>query len=167
MPSRRGTRSRCGSTPRIRARSSRRRAGSSGCGFPAGIRVDAGVDEGDEVGVAYDPLIAKLIAHGPTRDEALFRLQDALAETVVEGLTTNLPFLRWLVAHPARARRPDDDGVPLRLPAALRSARAAAERPLGRRVAAEPSGAARRIRRPTWTTRRTTAAASPGASRAR
>jgi acetyl/propionyl-CoA carboxylase alpha subunit len=69
--------------------------------LPTGIRVDAGVDEGDEVGVAYDPMIAKLIAHGPTRDEALFRLQDALAETAVEGLTTNLPFLRWLVAHPA------------------------------------------------------------------
>ena len=69
--------------------------------LPTGIRVDAGVDEGDEVGVAYDPLIAKLIAHGPTRDEALLRLRDALAETVVEGLTTNLPFLRWLVAHPA------------------------------------------------------------------
>src|SRR5690242_21174820 len=68
--------------------------------LPTGIRVDAGVDEGDEVGVSYDPMIAKLIAHGPTRDEALFRLQDALAETVVEGLTTNLPFLRWLVAHP-------------------------------------------------------------------
>jgi acetyl/propionyl-CoA carboxylase alpha subunit len=69
--------------------------------LPTGIRVDAGVDEGDEVGVAYDPMIAKLIAHGPTRDEALLRLQDALAETAVEGLTTNLPFLRWLVAHPA------------------------------------------------------------------
>ena len=69
--------------------------------LPTGIRVDAGVDEGDEVGVAYDPMIAKLIAHGPTREEALLRLQDALAETVVEGLTTNLPFLRWLVAHPA------------------------------------------------------------------
>jgi acetyl/propionyl-CoA carboxylase alpha subunit len=68
--------------------------------LPTGIRVDAGVDEGDEVGVAYDPMIAKLIAHGPTRDEALLRLQDALAETAVEGLTTNLPFLRWLVAHP-------------------------------------------------------------------
>jgi 3-methylcrotonyl-CoA carboxylase alpha subunit len=69
--------------------------------LPGGIRVDAGVDEGDDVGVSYDPMIAKLIAHGPTRDEALFRLQDALGETVVEGLTTNLPFLRWLVAHPA------------------------------------------------------------------
>jgi acetyl-CoA/propionyl-CoA carboxylase biotin carboxyl carrier protein len=69
--------------------------------LPRGIRVDAGVEEGDEIGVAYDPLIAKLIAHGPTRDEALARLRDALAETEVAGVTTNLPFLRWLVAHPA------------------------------------------------------------------
>jgi acetyl/propionyl-CoA carboxylase alpha subunit len=69
--------------------------------LPRGIRVDAGVEAGDEVGVAYDPLIAKLIAHGPTREEALARLRDALAETVVAGVTTNLPFLRWLVAHPA------------------------------------------------------------------
>jgi acetyl/propionyl-CoA carboxylase alpha subunit len=69
--------------------------------LPTGIRVDAGVEEGDEVGVAYDPMIAKLIAHGPTRDEALLRLRDALGKTEVGGLTTNLPFLRWLVAHPA------------------------------------------------------------------
>jgi acetyl/propionyl-CoA carboxylase alpha subunit len=69
--------------------------------LPTAIRVDAGVEEGDEVGVSYDPMIAKLIAHGPTRDEALLRLRDALAETEVAGLTTNLPFLRWLVAHPA------------------------------------------------------------------
>ena len=69
--------------------------------LPTGVRVDAGVAEGDEVGLGYDPMIAKLIAHGPTRDEALARLADALAETEVEGLTTNLPFLRWLVSHPA------------------------------------------------------------------
>jgi acetyl-CoA/propionyl-CoA carboxylase, biotin carboxylase, biotin carboxyl carrier protein len=69
--------------------------------LPKGVRVDAGVEEGDEVGVAYDPMIAKLIAHGPTRDEAFLRLRDALAETEVEGLVTNLPFLRWLVSHPA------------------------------------------------------------------
>ena len=69
--------------------------------LPRGIRVDAGVEEGDEVGVAYDPMIAKLIAHGPTRDEAFARLRDALADTEVVGVTTNLPFLRWLVSHPA------------------------------------------------------------------
>ena len=69
--------------------------------LPQGIRVDAGVEQGDEVGVSYDPLIAKLIAHGPTREEAFARLRDALAETEVAGVTTNLPFLRWLVSHPA------------------------------------------------------------------
>jgi acetyl/propionyl-CoA carboxylase alpha subunit len=69
--------------------------------LPTGIRVDSGVAEGDEVGVGYDPMIAKLIAYGATRDEALDRLGDALAETEVGGVTTNLPFLRWLVRHPA------------------------------------------------------------------
>ena len=94
--------------------------------LPTGIRVDAGVEEGDEVGVAYDPMIAKLIAHGPTRDEALLRLRDALAETEVEGLTTNLTFLRWLVSHPAvragrtttafLAEHPPLSALPTRLP---------------------------------------------------
>jgi acetyl/propionyl-CoA carboxylase alpha subunit len=69
--------------------------------LPEGIRVDAGVEEGDEVGTAYDPMIAKLIAHAPTREEALDRLAAALAETEVEGVVTNLEFLRWLVDHPA------------------------------------------------------------------
>ncbi len=68
--------------------------------LPDAIRVDAGVAEGDMVGVAYDPMIAKLIASGETRAEALDRLGAALAETEVEGITTNLPFLRWLVSHP-------------------------------------------------------------------
>ena len=68
--------------------------------LPEVIRVDAGVAEGDTVGVAYDPMIAKLIASAETRAEALDRLGAALAETEVEGITTNLPFLRWLVSHP-------------------------------------------------------------------
>jgi len=68
--------------------------------FPAGIRVDAGVEEGDEIGDAYDPLIAKLVAHEETRGDALRLLEAALRETEVIGLTTNLPFLRWLVSHP-------------------------------------------------------------------
>jgi acetyl/propionyl-CoA carboxylase alpha subunit len=69
-------------------------------GLPSSVRVDAGVEAGDEIGLGYDPMIAKLIAHGPTRAEAFARLADALAETEVGGVTTNLPFLRWLVAHP-------------------------------------------------------------------
>jgi acetyl/propionyl-CoA carboxylase alpha subunit len=68
--------------------------------LPDSIRVDAGVAERDEVGVGYDPMIAKLIASGETRTETLDRLGDALAETEVGGVTTNLPFLRWLVSHP-------------------------------------------------------------------
>jgi acetyl/propionyl-CoA carboxylase alpha subunit len=68
--------------------------------LPEGIRVDSGVREGDEIGTAYDPMIAKLIAAGDTRAEALDRLAAALRETEVAGVTTNLPFLRWLVAHP-------------------------------------------------------------------
>jgi acetyl/propionyl-CoA carboxylase alpha subunit len=68
--------------------------------LPETIRVDRGIEEGDEVPVAYDPMIAKMIAHGATRDAALDRLSEALAETEVSGLVTNLPFLRWLVTHP-------------------------------------------------------------------
>jgi acetyl/propionyl-CoA carboxylase alpha subunit len=68
--------------------------------LPAAIRVDTGVEEGDEVGLAYDPMLAKLIAHGATREEALDRLASALIETEVEGVVTNLLFLRWLVSHP-------------------------------------------------------------------
>ena len=68
--------------------------------LPEGVRVDSGVREGDEIGTAYDPMIAKLIATGGTRAEALDRLAQALRETEIGGVTTNLPFLRWLVAHP-------------------------------------------------------------------
>ena len=68
--------------------------------LPTGIRVDAGVAAGDDVPVAYDPLIAKLVAHADTREEALERLARALRATDVGGVVTNLPFLRWLADHP-------------------------------------------------------------------
>ena len=68
--------------------------------LPDGIRVDSGVREGDEIGTAYDPMIAKLIAAGATREQAFERLAEALGETEIGGVTTNLPFLRWLVRHP-------------------------------------------------------------------
>ncbi len=91
------------------------------------VRVDSGVVSGDTIGTSYDPMIAKLIAHAGTRDEAIAKLREALAETEVEGLVTNLPFLRWLVAHPAfRAGETTTDfltrypplSLPPRLPAA-------------------------------------------------
>jgi acetyl-CoA/propionyl-CoA carboxylase biotin carboxyl carrier protein len=65
-----------------------------------GIRVDAGVASGDEVSGQFDPMLAKVIAHGESRTEALDRLTAALDDTVVLGLTTNLRFLRWLVREP-------------------------------------------------------------------
>jgi 3-methylcrotonyl-CoA carboxylase alpha subunit len=70
--------------------------------FPEGegLRVDTGVTEGDAVTPFYDPMIAKLIAHAPTRDEALARLAAALGETVVAGPRTNLAFLKALCEAP-------------------------------------------------------------------
>jgi len=70
--------------------------------WPAGegIRVDACVAEGDEVGGRFDPMLDKVIAHGRDRAEALDRLTAALDSTVILGLVTNLRFLRWLVREP-------------------------------------------------------------------
>ncbi|MGZ8475593.1 MAG: ATP-binding protein [Candidatus Limnocylindria bacterium] len=68
--------------------------------WPAGVRIDSGVEQGDSVTDRYDPMIAKLIAHGGTRAEALERLRDALHGTTVLGVRTNLRFLRWLVEQP-------------------------------------------------------------------
>ncbi len=65
----------------------------------ANIRVDSGVREGSQVTVHYDPMLAKLIAWAPTRDEALARLAWALERFVVLGVTTNIEFLRNLIEH--------------------------------------------------------------------
>jgi acetyl-CoA/propionyl-CoA carboxylase biotin carboxyl carrier protein len=62
--------------------------------------VDAGIDDGTEVGGRFDPLLAKIVAHGADRGEALARLVAALDSTLVLGLVTNLRFLRWLVRQP-------------------------------------------------------------------
>ena len=66
----------------------------------AGVRVDDGVEEGGEVPVWYDPMIAKLVTFGRDRDEALDRLEMALDRYTVRGVTTNLPFLAALARHP-------------------------------------------------------------------
>ncbi|TAM89720.1 ATP-grasp domain-containing protein [bacterium] len=62
-----------------------------------GIRVDAGVTEGDDVSIYYDPMLAKLIVWGPDRASAIARLTAALDGAEIAGVKTNLPFLRWLV----------------------------------------------------------------------
>jgi acetyl-CoA/propionyl-CoA carboxylase biotin carboxyl carrier protein len=64
---------------------------------PTSVRVDSGLYEGLVVGSDYDPMLAKVIAHGRTREEALRRLDHALGQMVLLGVTTNIPFLRALL----------------------------------------------------------------------
>jgi 3-methylcrotonyl-CoA carboxylase alpha subunit len=66
-----------------------------------GVRVDAGVTEGDEISVYYDPMIAKVIASAETREMAIARLTAALREFAIDGVRTNLPFLIALLELPA------------------------------------------------------------------
>jgi 3-methylcrotonyl-CoA carboxylase alpha subunit len=65
-----------------------------------GIRIDSGVQQNDSVSRFYDPMFAKLIAWGPTRYDAILRMQQALAEYQIEGIKTNLPFLQTIIKHP-------------------------------------------------------------------
>ena len=62
-----------------------------------GVRVDSGVRQGDAISPYYDSMVAKLIVHGATREEALARLDSALAQTHIVGLQTNVQFLRHVV----------------------------------------------------------------------
>jgi acetyl-CoA carboxylase biotin carboxylase subunit len=66
-----------------------------------GVRFDSGVEAGSEVTVHYDPLLAKLVTWGAGRAESIERMADALARTVVLGITTNHRRLRAIVEHPA------------------------------------------------------------------
>ena len=75
-----------------------------------GLRIDTGIRQGDEVSIFYDPMIAKLMAWGETREQALHRLGRALADYQIGGLPTNLPFLRRLVQLPAMASGEVDTG---------------------------------------------------------
>ena len=68
-----------------------------------GLRIDSGVETGDEITPFYDPMIAKLVAWGEDRERARLALADALAETRIAGLHTNLFFLETLARHPAFA----------------------------------------------------------------
>jgi acetyl-CoA/propionyl-CoA carboxylase biotin carboxyl carrier protein len=76
-----------------------------------GVRVDSGLAEGTEVGGAYDPMLAKVIAHAPDRSTALRRLDGALAHTTVLGVATNTAFLRALLRHPDVAAGRLDTGL--------------------------------------------------------
>jgi acetyl-CoA/propionyl-CoA carboxylase, biotin carboxylase, biotin carboxyl carrier protein len=66
--------------------------------WPAGARVDAALESGQVVSTAYDPMLGKVIVHGPDRETARRALVDALDDTAILGLTTNVGFLRVLAA---------------------------------------------------------------------
>jgi acetyl-CoA carboxylase biotin carboxylase subunit len=65
-----------------------------------GVRVDSAAEAGSEVPTYYDPLLAKLCAWGADRREAVARLSRALDEYDIRGITTGIPFLRWLIRRP-------------------------------------------------------------------
>ncbi|MFZ5892107.1 MAG: urea carboxylase [Myxococcota bacterium] len=72
--------------------------------FPDDARVDTWIERGAEVSPFYDPMLAKLIVHGTTRDEAVSRLAAALAATQIGGIETNVAYLRKLCASPEFSR---------------------------------------------------------------
>ncbi|MGE5625761.1 MAG: acetyl-CoA carboxylase biotin carboxylase subunit [Bacillota bacterium] len=74
------------------------------------VRVDTGVRSGDDIGIFYDPMIAKITVAGKDRKEAVAHLNAALAETAVFGLVTNLPLLRGIARHPDFAAGKFDTG---------------------------------------------------------
>jgi 3-methylcrotonyl-CoA carboxylase alpha subunit len=69
-----------------------------------GVRVDSGVRQGDAISPFYDSMVAKLIVHGSTREEALARMDAALAQTHIVGLATNVQFLRHVVSSASFAQ---------------------------------------------------------------
>ncbi|MEO1818358.1 acetyl/propionyl/methylcrotonyl-CoA carboxylase subunit alpha [Pseudomonas sp.] len=75
-----------------------------------GRRVDSGVSEGDSISPFYDPMLAKLVAWGETREQARLELLDMLRNTSVAGVKTNLRFLEKILAHPAFAAQELDTG---------------------------------------------------------
>ncbi|MFG3494278.1 acetyl/propionyl/methylcrotonyl-CoA carboxylase subunit alpha [Streptomyces sp. NPDC047928] len=76
-----------------------------------GVRTDSGLSEGTEVSSLYDPMLSKVIVHGPDRATALRRLRAALAGTVTLGVPTNAGFLRRLLAHPSVVAGDLDTGL--------------------------------------------------------
>ncbi|MEV0342806.1 biotin carboxylase N-terminal domain-containing protein [Nocardia sp. NPDC050713] len=76
-----------------------------------GVRVDSGLRKGTVVGSDYDPMLSKVIAHGPDRAAALGALDRALADTVLLGVTSNVEFLRFLLADPDVAAGRLDTGL--------------------------------------------------------
>ncbi|XP_056411654.1 propionyl-CoA carboxylase alpha chain, mitochondrial isoform X1 [Hyla sarda] len=65
-----------------------------------GVRVDSGIQEGSDISIYYDPMISKLVTHGSNRAEALKRMEDALDNYIIRGVTHNIPLLREVITQP-------------------------------------------------------------------
>ena len=126
------------------------------------VRVDSALTAGTVVGSTYDPMLAKVIAHGPDRAAALRRLDAALADTAVLGVTTNVSFLRALLADPDVAEGRLDTGLAERIyfAAAAPPEEVLAAAALDQLLAREPGGPTAdpwdipdgwRIGEPAWT----------------
>ena len=115
-----------------------------------GVRVDAGVADGSEVGVYYDAMLAKVIAHGATRDQACRRLARALAEARIHGLVTNRELLVGILREPEfRAGRIDTGYLDRHDPQRLARSWPAADAEPVHAVAAALAGQAERRARAT------------------
>jgi len=124
----------------------------------SGVRVDSAIETGSTVTADYDPMIAKVLAYGEGRGDALRRLDVGLAETVLLGVESNIPYLRDLLADPAVVAGELDTGLidrrpPFADPSPSAAGLAAAARVVQERRAAE---AARDVERrqhasPLWT----------------
>uniref|UniRef100_A0A8C2AUY9 Propionyl-CoA carboxylase subunit alpha n=1 Tax=Cyprinus carpio TaxID=7962 RepID=A0A8C2AUY9_CYPCA len=64
------------------------------------VRVDSGIEEGSDISIYYDPMISKLVTYGKTREEALKKMEEALDNYVIRGVTHNIPLLREIIVHP-------------------------------------------------------------------
>ncbi|MFI1068081.1 acetyl/propionyl/methylcrotonyl-CoA carboxylase subunit alpha [Streptomyces spororaveus] len=118
--------------------------------IPGGVRVDTGFTDGDTVGIHYDPMLAKVVTHAPTRAEAVRALAAALAGARLHGLTTNRELLVRSLRHPEFAAAQLDTGfydrhldtltggapdpTPAALAAALAEAAPAPDAPLAARL---------------------------------
>ena len=100
------------------------------------VRIDDGVRMGDTISPFYDSMVAKLIVHGSTRAEALARLDQALAQTRIVGLNTNVQFLRYVVRSPSFAQANLDTALIPRESAVLFN-----QEPVGLAMAAASSAA--------------------------
>jgi 3-methylcrotonyl-CoA carboxylase alpha subunit len=131
------------------------------------VRVDSGLAENTTVSSAYDPMLAKVIAYGEDRGQALRRLDGALAGMAVLGVTTNIAFLRTLLGHPDVVAGRLDTGLAERAVPAAEAipADVLAAAALARLLRREPAGGPRspwdvpdgwRVGGPAWTTLRLT-----------